>query len=422
MQNAPKNKRLLAHLEHGSADFELRNSQDPMLTSAEFARSSDEHNANGAKQPSFLQRYDTPDALADEARRRVGEAKAAEPAVGRLLLQIARDNGGKLRGTDHRIKTSYSMARKVAEKLGPQRLAALASEGVPGEERSHAEFREMVNKQTDALRYTVVFLTAEYVAGVSAALAALRAEGYTELKLKNFWRRPGEATDYAGINAAFATPEASFPFEIQFHSPESLDTKQQRCHQQYSKFREDRSMVRAQYWEEMVRMWSLVPIPDGVASLGTPAVHSVNLDEALRGVSDEERRAIAETRALEEVVKPLCEQAVAATLAAEQKVTPIIEAVAGKLGLEMHGMDYRVKSSLSIARKVVYQLRSDGKSGADADDIEAAVWCEQRQALRYTVVGTAESYVTDVLAVLDELKGPTLGFTEEFRYNYWLDS
>ena len=103
-------------------------------------------------------------------------------------------------------------------------------------------------------------------------------------------------------------------------------------------------------------------------------------------------------------------------------MTPTIEAVAGRLGLEMHGMDYRVKSSLSIARKVVYQLRSDGKSGADADDIEAAVWCEQRQALRYTVVGTAESYVTDVLAVLDELKGPTLGFTEEFRYNYWLDS
>ena len=409
---------MLAHLKHASGGGELRTSQDPMLTSAEFARSSDEHNANGAKpaQPSFLQRYDTPDALAEEARRRVGEAKAAEPAVGRLLLQIARDNGGKLRGTDHRIKTSYSMARKVAEKLGPERLAA------PGEESSRAEFREMVNKQTDALRYTVVFLTAEYVAGVSAALAALRAEGYAELKLKNFWRRPGEATDYAGINAAFATPEASFPFELQFHTAESLDTKQQRCHQQYSKFREDRSMVRAQYWEEMVRMWSLVPIPDGVASLGTPAVHSVNLDEALRGVSDEERHAIAETRALEEVVKPLCEQAVAATLAAEQKVTPIIEAVAGRLGLEMHGMDYRVKSSLSIARKVVYQLRSDGKSGADADDIEAAVWCEQRQALRYTVVGTAESYVTDVLAVLDELKGPTLGFTEEFRYNYWMDS
>ena len=124
MQNAPKNKRMLAHLKHASGDGELRTSQDPMLTSAEFARSSDEHNANGAKpaQPSFLQRYDTPDALADEARRRVGEAKAAEPAVGRLLLQIARDNGGKLRGMDHRIKTSYSMARKVAEKLGPQRL------------------------------------------------------------------------------------------------------------------------------------------------------------------------------------------------------------------------------------------------------------------------------------------------------------
>ena len=44
-----------------------------------------------------------------------------------------------------------------------------------------------------------------------------------------------------------------FTFELQFHTIQSLDTKMQRCHHSYSKFRESRSLVRAQYWEEMVR-------------------------------------------------------------------------------------------------------------------------------------------------------------------------
>jgi len=53
------------------------------------------------------------------------------------------------------------------------------------------------------------------------------------------------AADYMGINGVFSLPmEATF--ELQFHTMQSLDTKMQRCHQSYSKFREERSMVKAQ--------------------------------------------------------------------------------------------------------------------------------------------------------------------------------
>ena len=54
---------------------------------------------------------------------------------------------------------------------------------------------------------------------------------------------------------------AGYTFELQFHTHQSIDTKMQKSHISYEKFRQEHSMAKAQYWEEMVRMWSLVPIP-----------------------------------------------------------------------------------------------------------------------------------------------------------------
>ena len=77
-------------------------------------------------------------------------------------------------------------------------------------------------------------------------------------------------------------------------------------------------------------------------------------------------------------------------------------------------IDFRVKSALSMSRKVVSKLRSEDVAETDTEAIEAAVWCEQRQALRYTVVCGADSYTEDVLAVLAKLQAPDLGFEQEF--------
>ena len=365
---------------------------------------------DAAEQTVYLQRYDAPTAIAEEVNQFIDEARALEKSVTTQLKTTASARGGKLKGMDARLKTRSSMTRKILEKLGP------------GADLEGVDIRSLVRKQSDALRYTMVFTTVEYVAGVTATIEDLKAAGFAELKVKNYWRKPGESTDYAGINSVFAVSEGAFPFELQFHTPESLDTKMQRCHHSYSKFREDRSMVRAQYWEEMVRMWSLVPVPEGVSEIGELLVREVNLDDALKSLSEEERHEIDQVHALERAVKPLCEQAVANTIESEKKVTPILSAAAATRGLELHGMDFRVKSALSMARKVVNKLRSDGVTETEVEAIEASVWCEQRQALRYTVVCSVDSYTDDVLAVLAELQGEELGFEEEFVYNYWLDS
>ena len=48
------------------------------------------------------------------------------------------------------------------------------------------------------------------------------------------------------------------PFELQFHTPESLSMKEEACHSSYEKFRSaSDSSKMIQYWEEMVSMWDM---------------------------------------------------------------------------------------------------------------------------------------------------------------------
>ena len=58
------------------------------------------------------------------------------------------------------------------------------------------------------------------------------------------------------------------PFELQFHTPESLSMKEEACHSSYEKFRSaSDSSKMIQYWEEMVSMWDMVPVPEDGARL-----------------------------------------------------------------------------------------------------------------------------------------------------------
>jgi hypothetical protein len=102
----------------------------------------------------------------------------------------------------------------------------------------------------------MLFATEDYVAGVKRVSSCFKEKGIKELKMKNFWRKTGEETDYLGINAVYAVPEEGgglYPFELQFHTHQSIDTKMQRTHASYEKFREEHSMAKAQYLLRMMK-------------------------------------------------------------------------------------------------------------------------------------------------------------------------
>lgn len=103
-------------------------------------------------------------------------------------------------------------------------------------------------------------------------------------------------------------------------------------------------------------------------------------------------------------------------------MTATLRTLAKECNFALHGLDFRVKSALSMARKAVSRLSAKGLTAStETADIEAEVWCEQRQALRYTVVIDPETYAETVKQVLSELQRIDM-FESEFCYNYWLDA
>lgn len=398
-------------LEHGDTDVEsaddvARKSLNKSASTMHMAVANQKEMSEEDSTRQYLQVWDASDDLIGIIQNWIDRAEHLEPTVTKLLVDLGEEIGGALYGLDFKMKTKSSLARKVLEKT----------------KGDSSQFEKVVGMQNDALRYTMVFSTEDYVAGVKRVAAVFKEKGIKELKMKNFWRKTGEETDYLGINAVYAVPEeggGSYPFELQFHTNQSIDTKMQRTHASYEKFREEHSMAKAQYWEEMVRMWSLVPIPSGVQRLGTLVVHSVNLADILSELTEEEQRVIEERRKLEDVVKPMCEWVAAHTIKSEKQVTPILTQVADTVGARMPNMDFRVKSALSMMRKTVEYCQRKEITWEDATDVEAAVWNEQRGALRYTVVLDEKTYAADVKTFFDALKEQ--GFTEEFAYNFWYD-
>lgn len=162
------------------------------------------------------QRLDTQ--IKHTANRAVQRAATAEPAVTAELQAIGELTGGTLEGLPFRLKTAKSTARKLADDFASTGGSTLA---------------EMEAKLFDNLRYTFVSESAGYDALVRETAAQLQARGYTRLRSKNFWEKPN---GYAGVNDIWVTPQG-YPFEVQFHTPQSLYTKEKISHPLYEKLR-----------------------------------------------------------------------------------------------------------------------------------------------------------------------------------------
>jgi hypothetical protein len=110
----------------------------------------------------------------------------------------------------------------------------------------------------DGIRYTLVFPAEEYVSGVADAVQKLKDAGY-ELRL----RKPSwDADHYRGVNSRWWDPEGKVLFEVQFHTPESWEAKQQ-THDIYEKLCDTRltPAERRQLEEQQRRTVASVPVP-----------------------------------------------------------------------------------------------------------------------------------------------------------------
>ena len=135
-------------------------------------------------------------------------------------------------------------AMRRVESEDPERRLAGLKNMLKGEDRlkekvadvllleSHLTAREALAKVPDAVRFTLTYSTERYAEGVRADVERLKAEGFELIKLKNLW------TDdqYKGINSQWRRPETGLRFEMQFHTPESLEAKEL-THKAYERLR-----------------------------------------------------------------------------------------------------------------------------------------------------------------------------------------
>ncbi len=181
------------------------------------------------------------DRLADDLMAR---AAAHEPAVSRLLQEVAGKVGGQMAGFEHRLKKRDSLIRKIHTVLKSQPGLAVAGVEI-----------------NDALRYTLQVEDAppgRHAEAIRTALTALEAAGHKVVKVKNYWPK---GDNYSGVNSVLETPDG-LDWELQFHTAESFRI-QHRDHELYEEMRKDETPVEArrELYRKLAAPWEKVPIP-----------------------------------------------------------------------------------------------------------------------------------------------------------------
>lgn len=183
------------------------------------------------------------------AQELIDKHAASEKLVTPDLIALQEGIGGELAGLEYRLKGRDSLARKLRDEV----------RDMPG-----ATVAQAADNMYDVLRYTYRIPEGRYTAGFNAAQRALQQRGYQIVRIKNTWSSPG----YKGINTVVRAPDGTL-FELQFHTPLSLATKEP-GHRLYEAWRVlDPRTARAQKLQgKMDDMWAAVRAPRGAADIG----------------------------------------------------------------------------------------------------------------------------------------------------------
>ena len=129
----------------------------------------------------------------------------------------AADPARRLAGLEHMLKGEDRLKEKIADVLFVE---------------PNLTARQAADKVTDAVRFTFTYTQQRYAEGVLSDVERLKSEGFDLIKLKNLW----EHEQYKGINSQWRRPETGLRFEMQFHTPESLEAKEL-THHAYERLR-----------------------------------------------------------------------------------------------------------------------------------------------------------------------------------------
>jgi hypothetical protein len=158
-------------------------------------------------------RYLSPElnALAD---RELAARREAEPAITEAMKRLETDLGNaELVGLEHVLKGEDRFKAKFATRL------ELNPDEPP---------ESVATSLHDGIRYTLVFDDDHYAEGVRLSAEHLERAGYLHHRTEPRW----DDAFYRGTNSRWQDPVSSQMFEVQFHTPASLEAKE-RTHETY---------------------------------------------------------------------------------------------------------------------------------------------------------------------------------------------
>ena len=184
-----------------------------------------------------------------EAQRLIDKASAIEPEITAFLMTMESEEV-TLIGLDYRLKSIESLAGKIRRYMVNQEMS----------------LQDAVNEMHDVLRYTFCIKDDQYTEKTLEVLQSLRERGYNLRWFANYWKD----RTYKGINTqVHFRSGGDFIFEIQFHTPESFDTKENKTHRYYEIMRSVTSTEEEiqEAREKSIELFDAVPIPEGAEDI-----------------------------------------------------------------------------------------------------------------------------------------------------------
>lgn len=159
--------------------------------------------------------YEVPREMNYQSWEAYNKAVAHETTVTATMRTAVKAAGGELSGLEYKLKTPESFTQKINKEATEYR------ELHPGASYEEA-YSYATSRMYDTVRYTVLSDSDEFTKTYRQTVYNLERAGYNISRIKN--SLPDPQASYRGLNTVVTTPDG-FNFELQFHTPESLEVK-----------------------------------------------------------------------------------------------------------------------------------------------------------------------------------------------------
>jgi len=162
-----------------------------------------------------------------QAQKLLAEATRNEPEITKDLQEITLEISAEIVGFESKFKTEKSLSEKLARN-SLKNIKRLLETDFSIEDAIENVLSFRAEAFNDALRYTIVLSNENYVFGYKKFLGLLNQRKYEipKKRIWNAWKNIGTIYDkgYRGINTTVISSQEQ-KFELQFHTKESFDLK-----------------------------------------------------------------------------------------------------------------------------------------------------------------------------------------------------